>query len=96
MLNITERKEIEAALQESQEIFSQLAENIDSVFWVNDPQNNQIFYISPSYERIWGDQRDELYKSPHSFLDTIYPEDRPKVVEALANFTENVIIVFDG
>ncbi|WP_353734950.1 MULTISPECIES: PAS domain-containing protein [unclassified Okeania] len=52
--------------------------------------------MSPSYERIWGDQRDELYKSPHSFLDTIYPEDRPKVVEALANFTENVIIVFDG
>ncbi|MDY7004573.1 MAG: PAS domain-containing protein [Cyanobacteriota bacterium] len=88
VLNITERQQIEAALQESQEIFNQLAENIDSVFWVHDPQNNQIFYISPSYERIWGFRRDELYKSPHSFLDAIYPEDRPKVVEALANSTE--------
>ncbi|NER01815.1 MAG: PAS domain-containing protein, partial [Okeania sp. SIO3C4] len=88
VLNITERKQIEAALQESQEIFSQLAENIDSVFWVHDPQNSQIFYISPSYEKIWGYRRDDLYKSPHSFLDAIYPEDRPKVVEALANSTE--------
>ncbi|NET44220.1 PAS domain-containing protein [Okeania sp. SIO2B3] len=88
VLNITERKQIEAALQESQDVFHQLAENIDSVFWVNDPQNNQIFYISPSYERIWGYRRDELYKSPHSFLDAIYPEDRPKVAEALANSTE--------
>lgn len=85
VLNITERKQIEAALQESQEIFYQLAENINSVFWVHDPQNNQIFYISPSYERIWGYSRDELYKSPHSFLDAIYPEDRPKVVDTLAN-----------
>ncbi|NEQ76645.1 MAG: PAS domain-containing protein [Okeania sp. SIO2C9] len=88
ILNITERKQIEAALQESQDIFNKLAENINSVFWVHDPQNNQIFYISPSYEKIWGYRRDELYKSPHSFLDAIYPEDRPKVVEALANFTE--------
>ena len=87
-LNITERKQIEAALQESQDIFHKLAENINSVFWVHDPHNNQIFYISPSYEKIWGYHRDELYKSPHSFLNVIYPEDRPKVVEALANFTE--------
>ncbi|GFZ96521.1 PAS domain-containing protein [Okeania sp. KiyG1] len=88
VLNITERKQIEAALQESQDIFHKLAENINSVFWVHDPHNNQIFYISPSYEKIWGYHRDELYRSPHSFLDAIYPEDRPKVVEALANSTE--------
>ncbi|MGD1804683.1 PAS domain-containing protein [Dapis sp. BLCC M126] len=88
VLDITERKQTKIALQESEDKFNQIAENIHSIFWIEDPQNNQIIYISPSYEKIWGYSCDELYASPDSFLNTVHPEDRPKVAETLANSLE--------
>ncbi|MEM1172035.1 MAG: PAS domain-containing protein [Cyanobacteria bacterium P01_H01_bin.35] len=88
VLDITERKQTEIALQESEDKFNQIAENIHSVFWIEDPQNKQIIYISPSYEKIWGYSCDELYASPDSFLNMVHPEDRPKVAKTLANSLE--------
>ncbi len=88
VLDITERKQTEIALRESQERFYRLAENIDNVLWIQDVRNNQIIYISPSSEKVWGYSSNELYASPDSFLDIIYPEDRPKVEKTLANFQD--------
>jgi len=88
VLDITERKQTETALRESEDTFYQIAENINSFFWIQDPQNNQIIYVSPSYEKIWGYSCDELYASPNSFLNIIHPEDRSKVAKSLANSLE--------
>ncbi|NES05696.1 MAG: PAS domain-containing protein, partial [Okeania sp. SIO2F4] len=88
VLDITERKQTEIALRESEDTFDQIAENINSFFWIQNPQNNQIIYVSPSYEKVWGYSCDELYASPDSFLDIIDPEDRQKIGETLANFLE--------
>ncbi|WP_371357223.1 PAS domain-containing protein, partial [Hydrocoleum sp. CS-953] len=88
VLDITERKQTEIALRESEEKFNQIAENINSIFWIQDAQNNQIIYVSPSYEKNWGYSCDELYASPDSFLDAVHPEDRPKVAKTLANSLE--------
>ncbi|MEB3341114.1 PAS domain-containing protein [Okeania sp.] len=88
VLDITEHKQIQIALRENQERFYQLAENINNVLWIEDIRNHQIIYISPSYEKIWGYSCDELYASPSSFLNIIYPEDRPQVAQKLANFWE--------
>ncbi len=85
VLDITERKQTEIALRESEDKFAQIAENINSVFWIQDSQNNQIIYVSPSYEKVWGYSCDELYASPDSFLDAVYPEDQAKVGKTLAN-----------
>ncbi|MGK7921815.1 MAG: PAS domain-containing protein [Trichodesmium sp.] len=87
VLDITERKKIEIALRESQEKFTQLAENINSVFWMRDYQSNQILYISPNYKKIWGAgySWDDLYSSHQSFLNAIHPEDSPQIIETLTN-----------
>jgi diguanylate cyclase (GGDEF)-like protein/PAS domain S-box-containing protein len=64
------------------ELFRQVIEHIPEVIWMSDPEKDQIFYVSPGYEKIWGRTPESLYKSPRSWLDAIHPEDRDRVLKA--------------
>jgi PAS domain S-box-containing protein len=82
--DITEHKLSHEALRESQDRFRQLAENIREVFWLTDVAKNRIIYISPGYEEIWGRTCESLYDAPRSWLQSVHPEDQPRVqLEAL-------------
>jgi len=73
-------------LRESEERFRQLAENINEVFWIIDPSKQQMVYVSPAYEKIWGQSCASLYANPQSWLEAIHPQDRPQVLKmALAH-----------
>jgi PAS domain S-box-containing protein len=78
-----ERERAEEALRESEERFRQLAENINEVFWITDPKKNAVIYVSPAYETVWGRSRGDIYKSTLSWLDTIHPEDREAIRQAV-------------
>jgi PAS domain S-box-containing protein len=80
--DITERKRGEQTLCESEERFRQLTENIREVFWMTDPAKNEMVYISPGYEEVWGRTCEGLYASPRNWLDAIHPDDRERVLEA--------------
>jgi two-component system, cell cycle sensor histidine kinase and response regulator CckA len=70
----------EQALQESEERFRQLAENItESVFWMSDPQTRQMLYVSPAYERIWGASCESLYANSMEWIEAIHPDDRQRI-----------------
>ncbi|MGB3401649.1 MAG: PAS domain-containing protein [Microcoleaceae cyanobacterium] len=72
--------EAEAALRASEQRFRQLAENIEKVFWMLDPQTQEILYISPAYEKIWGRSCEQLYTFRDAFLEAVYPEDRSIII----------------
>ena len=80
--DITERTQADRRLRESEERFRQLAEHIDEVFWMNDPANSQVIYVSPAYERITGRTRESLYQSSNSWIESIHPDDRDRVLAA--------------
>jgi len=72
-----------AAVQESEKQFRQLTENINEVFWIFQPDIEQIIYISPAYEKVWGRDRESLYQNAQTWFDAIHPEDLPKAIAAI-------------
>jgi PAS domain S-box-containing protein len=79
--NITESKQAQEALQDSEERFRQLADNIREVFWMSNIDKSKIIYVSPVYEEIWGQTCSSLYASPRNWIEAIHPDDRKRVSE---------------
>jgi PAS domain S-box-containing protein len=78
-IDVTDRLRAENVLAESEERFRQLAENVNEIFWMSDPQTTQLLYISPAYERVWGRSCQSLYENPRSFMDAVHPDDQERV-----------------
>jgi PAS domain S-box-containing protein len=76
-------------LVESEEKFRLLAENITDVFWITSIDLQEIYYVSPGYERIWGRSTEELYANPRQWSECIVPDDRERVLSVFAALMEN-------
>ena len=72
------------ALRESEARFRELAETINEVFWITDPRKTELIYLSPAFERIWGSPCGEIYAAPGRWADSLHPEDRARVMDAIA------------
>ena len=82
MRDITSLKQAEAALRESELKFRQIAAAINEVFWITTPLLDEILYVSPAYETIWGRPCESLYQSPKDWIEAIHPDDRDNVHQA--------------
>jgi diguanylate cyclase len=88
MVEAEERGRAAAQLHASEERFRQLAENIQDVFFVASPDLQQISYISPGFQRIWGMPPDLDFLTPAKWLETVHAEDRDKVATRMADIVQ--------
>jgi PAS domain S-box-containing protein len=77
--DITERVKTQEAARQSEEKFLLLAQASEDVFWIRTPGIEQMIFISPAYEKLWGRSRKSLYQNSRSFLDAIHPDDKQTV-----------------
>lgn len=83
-----ERARCEAA-QNNERCFRELAEHIREVFWMTTPAGDQLVYISPAYEHIWGQTCESLYEDPGKRLAWVHEEDRQEVLKAFKRDARN-------
>ncbi len=86
---VKERQKAQTALEETNERFLQLANNTSDLFWlfdVSDLNRLKVLYLNPSYEIIWNQRIEDVYKSPDLLLKRIHPEDKKTVIKSFFSF----------
>src|SRR6185295_1498761 len=86
--DISVRLSAERALQESEEQFRQLANNIPQVFWITDVRQRDTLYLSPAAETLLGYPLQQIQRHPRLLVKTVHPEDRARVYAARQVATE--------
>ena len=82
--DITEQKQIAAALQQSEERFRLITETIQDGFWIDDVKTQKPLYNSPSIEAIYGLSAQALAEDLQPLIDRVHPDDRARFLESLA------------
>lgn len=78
------RKRTERALEAAEARFDLLAQNLPGVFWLADSARSTFHYVSPGFERVFGQPVDTLYESGPYWRMAICQDDRAKIEEALS------------
>lgn len=71
-----DRNRFETSLRESEARFREVATNISEVIWLFDVGKQNVIYVSPAYEKIWGRSIEKLYSRYAEWSESIHPEDR--------------------
>ncbi len=91
--DITDRKNYEIALKESEEKFRELAENTNDSYIIR--SGNKILYANAAFEQIYGIRREELYKNPNVYLEQIHPEDRLRIEKVIQSSEHQSAFIFN-
>jgi len=68
--------------------FLEMANVIGDVFWIFDWQKQEVVYVSPAFEVIWGRPVDDLYKCYGVWEASVHPEDRESAKASFAQVVE--------
>jgi PAS domain S-box-containing protein len=76
-------RQVRTVFEDREQEFHQMADNIQEIFWVIDPETRTATYVNPAYEAITGRSCQSLIEEPSSYEKAIHPEDRTHVLGEL-------------
>ncbi|MBS0290688.1 MAG: response regulator [Proteobacteria bacterium] len=76
-------------LHKSEIMFRQFAESIKDVFWRTSSNINDLIYVSPAYEEIFGVSNQLIIQDPYSWQQLIVDEDRVAVKNHIRSVVKN-------
>ena len=91
IVDISDLRQAEKDLRESEARFRQLAAHVEDVFYVRELAG-RVSYVSPAFERIWERPAAWLSGRDTGWLETIDPEDQRRVADAWKRLQEGTAI----
>jgi PAS domain S-box-containing protein len=79
---VQRRTMAEDRLRISENRFRQFAEQITDVFWLVDLAGDRFLYLSPAFEKLWGQPSENLAVRRAAFLNAIHDDDRDLVIDS--------------
>lgn len=73
------RLELKSVL-EGYPALKRILQNMKQAVWLLDLNTDQIIYVSPAFEIIWGRSCESFYADPLTLIESVHPEDRVKVM----------------
>ncbi|MGK7876059.1 MAG: EAL domain-containing protein [Xenococcaceae cyanobacterium] len=89
--DITERRQAEEALRESQERLDSILSSLEDVVWSTSLENCQYLYINAAAEGVYGRNLSEFFHNPNLWLEVVHPEDRKRVERTSQTLVEKGI-----
>jgi PAS domain S-box-containing protein len=85
LCDITERVEAQHSALQMQNLYQQMADSIDEVFWLLDAATKKVVAVNRAYETVTGRSLESIEKNPSSYEDLIHALDRAHVLAKLEN-----------
>jgi PAS domain S-box-containing protein len=82
--DITGSKHVGITPHEIAALSQQVTKHIRDVFWLVSADWQEVLYVSPAYEEIWGRSCESLYARPVDWLDSVVDADREQLISAIS------------
>ena len=82
VLDVTAKKQAEAALRESRERLDNILSSLDDVVWSSSADGSKILFLNAAAATVYGRPKEDLYADPRLWLTMIHSEDREKITAA--------------
>jgi diguanylate cyclase (GGDEF)-like protein/PAS domain S-box-containing protein len=92
--NITERRRMEKALQQSEQRYALVVRATSDGLWDWELQTNSL-YLSPRWKLMLGYAEHEIGNRPHDWFDLVHPEDRASLQAVIAAHLGGVMDHFE-
>ena len=81
--DVTDRVNAERERAETASRLEGVAAVSGDVLWMFDADFSELLFVNPAYAEIFGGSVEALRENPEAFLETIHPDDRPAVEDAM-------------
>ncbi|MBB2676179.1 UNVERIFIED_ORG: two-component system CheB/CheR fusion protein [Rhizobium esperanzae] len=96
-IDISARKQAQAALRQGEEQFRLFGEASTDVLWIRDAETLQWVYLTPAFETIYGVDREQAMTGNNfrSWAELIIPEDREQALSEIGRVRDGERVEFE-